>query len=81
MSVVITKDRHHTGVDTSAHSHRIAVPLMLNKSILEDPEVLQESVSVFLQYTTCYQASSSYLVDRLLLRTYQAPIDYRAATY
>ena len=40
MSVVITKDRHHIGVDTSASTHRIAEPLMLNKSILENPEVL-----------------------------------------
>jgi hypothetical protein len=38
---------------------------MLNKSILENPEVLQESVSVFSEYTTCFQASSPYLVDRL----------------
>ena len=51
MSVVITKDRHHTGVDTSALTHRIAKPLMLNKSILENPGVLQESVSVFSEYT------------------------------
>jgi hypothetical protein len=36
MSVVITKDRHHKGVDTSALTHRIAEPLMLNKSILEN---------------------------------------------
>ena len=40
MSVVIAKDRHHIGVDTSALTHRIAKPLMLNKSILENPEVL-----------------------------------------
>ena len=40
MSVVITKDRHHIGVDTLALTHRIAKPLMLNKSILENLEVL-----------------------------------------
>jgi hypothetical protein len=55
MSVVITKDRHHTGVDTSALTHRIAVPLMLNRALLENAEVLQESVSVFSEYTTCYR--------------------------
>jgi hypothetical protein len=36
-------DRRHKGVDTSALAHRIADPLMLNESILENPEVLQES--------------------------------------
>jgi hypothetical protein len=55
MSVVITKDRHHIGVDTSALTYRIAVPLMLNRALLENPEVLQESVSVFSEYTTCYR--------------------------
>jgi hypothetical protein len=55
MSVVITKDRHHIGVDTSALIHRIAEPLMLNRPLLENQRVLQESVSVFSENTTCYR--------------------------
>ena len=35
MSIVIIKDRYYIGVDTLAYSHRIAIPLRLNKSTLE----------------------------------------------